>query len=260
MPLAPLTVNKTSGDWMWTAASVLSLHGSPRLQFDPALDVDFDAPSEEVRQSGLSMLERYVSKLLEASFEDSSLFWHYAVRHVPSPSLTCAGDHASKRSRSNVQFDNDMGMDDIPAFLPSLDQPVPAHGYAAFPLGSARSECFCGWDRDALDRGLCVVPAAICQDMGFPVCTFEPGTENGNVVTARILEAWASKAPAAEPGREWQCPHLDLSDSWGIQSARDTQEWMLSGSARVQASELLRAGEIVCFWAGAIVFISGRRV
>jgi len=110
MPLAPLVVNKTSGDWMWTAASVLGLRSSPKLEFDPALDINFDAPDDdEIKSSGLSMLERYVGKLLEASFEDSTLFWHYAMRHVPSPSLMCARNYTATNRKANVYmaFAND---------------------------------------------------------------------------------------------------------------------------------------------------------
>lgn len=254
MPLSPLIVNKTSGDWMWTAASVLSLHGSSRLQFDPSLDIDFDGESDDVKQSGLSMLERYVSKLLEASFEDSSLFWHYALRHVPSPSLVCADrDHSSKRDPDGsnfVRFEDDANIS-APANAPNVwdfipgNSSIPAYGYAAFPLGAAGSECFCGWARGPPDHPTwCQIPEAICRDMDFPVCTYDPSTEGGDIAIALIMDAWPSKAPAAAPGREWTCPHMDLSDSWGIMSAKDTQEWILRGNAKVQLSELLRSGNL----------------
>lgn len=60
MPMAPLVVNKTSGDWMWTAASVLPLR-TPKLEFG--------APFEEESTEGLSYLERFVDRLLQRSFQ-----------------------------------------------------------------------------------------------------------------------------------------------------------------------------------------------
>lgn len=59
MPMAPLVVNKTSGDWMWTAATILSMRG-PDLQFNPLGD-DSENP--------LSYLERFVQKVLDGAFQ-----------------------------------------------------------------------------------------------------------------------------------------------------------------------------------------------
>lgn len=250
MPLAPLVVNKTSGDWMWTAASVLSLHGSPSLEFDPALDVDFDGASPDLaKASGLSMLERYVAKLLEASFEDSSLFWHYAMRHVPSESLVCASvDHSSKLNSdgSFLSFVNDA---DIPPdedtnrsileFLPD-NQTIPAYGYAAFSLGAAASTCFCGWARVPPPSTLCQIPTPICQDMQFGACTFDPATEEGRAALSMILDAWPAKAPSAQV--EWPCPIVDLSDAWGIMGDAEAADWISKGSRSVRVSQVLRAG------------------
>jgi hypothetical protein len=146
MPLSPLILNKTSGDWMWTAASVLALRTS-KLQFDPTLSKDFDG-NEDAKTNGLSMLERYVIRLLDASFADSSLFWHYAMRHVPSPSLMCAKDYAStnyKPTGTKVSFVNDA---ELPAdLLSKIPSDIPMHGYGAFPLGGVKTSCFCGWTR-----------------------------------------------------------------------------------------------------------------
>ena len=277
MPLAPLVVNKTSGDWMWTAASVLALHASP-LAFDPALDVDFDAPGDEdVKRSGLSMLERYVARLLAASFDDSSLFWHYALRHVPSPSLVCARNYSANRrpSGTSMAFVNDaqvselLNSPNIPenySFLfcvikqvpsdasnPDILQQVggiPMHGYGAFPLGGAKSMCFCGWP--SVSSTLCRIPNATCRAVlghdssSSETCTYHPDTDAGRSVLARIIDAWAAS------GADWECPEIDLSDAWGVVSAKDADAWIASSSsssANTQApppamriSELLRAG------------------
>ncbi len=241
MPLAPLVVNKTSGDWMWTAASVLALR-TPKLQFDPVLDINFDVPdNENVKNSGLSMLERYVSKLLEASFDDSPLFWHYAMRHVPSPSLVCARDYYSSlwRRNSTITFVNDARVPSDaqnPDILQSVSPTtsIPVHGYSAFPLGAAKSMCFCGWP--ALPGTLCRIPNATCVALGFKTCAYDPGTQEGQDILATVVEAWATHA------QDWECPELDLSDAWGIMSAKDSDAWIASGSTSMKVSELLRAG------------------
>jgi hypothetical protein len=174
MPLSPLTINRTSGDWMWTAASVLSLR-SPKLEFDPSLGKDFDGDADAAT-SGLSMLERYVSKLLDASFADSSLFWHYAMRHVPSPSLMCAKDYVSetyKPAGTRMSFANDAQIPfdasnpDIMARLPTNS--IPMHGYGAFPIGGHASSCMCGWSR--VSSTVCEIPLAICRAAVAPNAT-----------------------------------------------------------------------------------------
>lgn len=244
MPLAPLVVNKTSGDWMWTAASVLGLR-SPKLEFDPALDVDFDFPkgNDDVKNSGLSMLERYVSKLLEASFDDSSLFWHYALRHVPSgPSLMCKKEYSDSTNsfrNQTMQFTNDAGIPfdaqnpDVMANLPAQkNASIPLYGYGAFPLGAVPSMCLCGWN---VSNGMCQIPAAVCQSSES--CLYDPATEAGKQTEQKILDAW----PTESQGR-WECPWLDLSDAWGIVSAKESDAWILGQQQSFRISELLRAG------------------
>jgi hypothetical protein len=81
MPMTPIQIDEHQS---WTVSSVLGLR-TDALKFDPALETDFGGiPPTEL--SGLSMLERYVNKLLQDSFTDSPTFWHYAMRHVPSDS------------------------------------------------------------------------------------------------------------------------------------------------------------------------------
>lgn len=242
MPMAPLTLKDpdTSENWMWTAASVLALRSSPKLAFDPSLPVDFDGDGKD---SGLSMLERYVSRLLDDSFADSSLFWHYAMRHVPTPSLACAKDYSStnyRPSSANLTFANDAR---LPPPVPDTPKDIPAHGYGAFPLGGARSMCLCGWPRSS-DQASCQVPPALCTHLGLAHnCSYDPSTQAGRGLRTSILRL----EQADWQGKSWPCPELDLSDAWGIISAKDSEDWIMAGSKPVaqqstRLSELLRAG------------------
>lgn len=266
MPLSPLILNKTSGDWMWTAASVLSLR-TPKLEFDPALSKDFD-DNQDAKTSGLSMLERYVIKLLDASFTDSSLFWHYAMRHVPSPSLMCAGDYSStnyKPAGTNITFANDAGIPsdatnpDILTKVPrnNTSTSIPMYGYGAFPLGGAGTMCFCGWTRVLVNSvAWCEIPPAICRHPAVSyqsinaLCRYrQSDAKNANQVIAKILDAWpaAAAALASASAAPWTCPELDLSDAWGIMPAKASDAWIRSGkdtstNPTFDVSELLRAG------------------
>jgi hypothetical protein len=114
------------------------------------------------------------------------------------------------------------------------------HGYGAFPLGGARSMCFCGWP--AFSSTLCTIPTATCRALQFASCLYNPSKQEGQAVLSQIVSAWS--APTA---MEWECPELDLSDAWGIVSAKDSDAWIASGSSSVnnpamKVSELLRAG------------------
>ena len=64
MPIAPLVLNETSGETMWTASTVQHLRDTG-LAFDPT--------------SGPG-LENYIERLLADSFSRVSTFWHYAAR------------------------------------------------------------------------------------------------------------------------------------------------------------------------------------
>jgi hypothetical protein len=80
----PMSSIKIDDHLAWTVSSVLGLR-TDALKFDPTLATDFGTKSI-IELDGLSMLERYVNKLLEDSFSRSPTFWHYAVQHVPSDS------------------------------------------------------------------------------------------------------------------------------------------------------------------------------
>jgi hypothetical protein len=83
----PMSSIKIDDHLAWTVSTVLGLR-TDALKFDPTLETDFGSmPPTELH--GLSMLERYVNKLLEDAFSHSPTFWHYAVRHVPSNSQVC---------------------------------------------------------------------------------------------------------------------------------------------------------------------------
>ena len=233
MPMAPLVINKTSGDWMWTAASVLSLR-TPKLEFDPTFS-NFDAPRDGEEEEGLSMMEKYVQKLLGRSFQDSALFWHYAMRHVPSDSLMCAkvvaakGSSALKLQNSKLIFTLEDGLkaQDPNLLVQAGTDGIQMNGYAAFALGgSSSTSCLCGWGTNA--AGACVVPSVICTSLPANAtqgCQYVPGTESRWQMEALILDAWEQEESHPEL---WPCPEMDFSDSWGLVPSDASDAWIQS--------------------------------
>jgi hypothetical protein len=217
---------------MWTAASVLALR-SPEFQFNPARPENLEKQSE----NGLSYLETFVRQVLQGSFQDSALFWHYAMRHVPSESLVCASDLLSRGSTQKagrLKF-ADMGVRlearDPAAFQQPPEDGFPLYGYAGFPLGSAPSGCLCGWKLIVLPAGdQCEAPSiGICSAVGLPVsnsrCLYNATDE---AMEARILNEWKP---------EWPCPDTDISDGWGIVPSTDAEPWItFAGNGNMTAS------------------------
>lgn len=223
MPLAQVEVDKTSGDWMWTAASVLALR-TPELEFNPA-----KSPTELEAEVGLSYMEAFVQKLLAGSFQDSALFWHYALRHVPSDSLMCAREDLAKgssklSSNASVIFVDDIGLSGKDPSIVSQAplRGYPMHGYAAFPIGSASKGCLCGWPLNA--KMQCEVPwPSMCVAAGIPLasagwaCVYSSEEEE-----SKILDMWQ---------QEWPCPDTDFSDSWGIVPSANAEDWIKASTS-----------------------------
>ena len=243
MPMHPITLDKNTGDWMWTAASVLGLR-TPELEFDYTRPTNFDDPTGAEDTSGLSTLEKYVGKLLSASFAESSLFWHYAMRHVPSDSLACARDLGAsnvpgvKAPGATIRFqNNDAGIPGLDmGRLPEYDM----HGYAAYPIGGIDYECFCGWTLHVVSPTLkeCEIPAEICQDIQYARqdCRYELASAEGRTAIASILQQWTNQGNYTSPahGGKWACPEMDLSDGWGIIPRFLSDQWIFGSQTLLE--------------------------
>jgi hypothetical protein len=249
MPMSPLVVNKASGDWMWTAASVLALR-TPSMQFDPA------TPSDTIDKNnyeGLSMMELYVQKLLSRSFEDTALFWHYAMRHVPSDSLLCASYVAESAANpiqngAKLDFFLDPTLSQLDPNLLTIarNASIPMQGYSAFTLGGIiDQDCLCGWTKVAK---ICQIPAIICREAAlFPNCSYPINTTQGWQTIQKILDAWKD-----DENLQWPCPSMDFSDSWGVVPGRHSDEWIAKSASstpssqrrylNVSLSEVIRSG------------------
>lgn len=180
------------------------------------------------------MLEKYVNKLLEGAFEDSPLFWHYAVRHVPSDSLLCEQVVEPQKAMRTLQF-REIQSSSETALLPVIN-PLPLYGYDAFPLGGVDEHCFCGWTLD-ISTNECIIPALLCQERNLSPCRLPHQSAELHAFTDSLMGDWTTTGT-------WECPETDLSDSWGIVPTIDAAAWIAQDTPVVQvlASDLLSYG------------------
>lgn len=134
LPVAKVSLADGGEQWTLTGAHDLLAR---KLSFDPLVAPDGVNSTQTV-------LQRYVSRVLASAYDSAPLFWHHALRHVPSESLMCEGSEGVRRpeGRDFVRFEN---LQHIP--VQALDglPPLPVQGYAAHPLGAAKTGCLCGW-------------------------------------------------------------------------------------------------------------------
>jgi hypothetical protein len=210
---------------MVTAASVLPLR-TTRLGYNPVANADFDSDAYSQNDetatvdNGLSMLEKYVSKLLANSFKDSSLFWHYAMRHVPSDSLMCTSfekipfPSGRKLSFGKPEFLANEALPELPEFR--------MYGHESFSIGS--TDCYCGWIKQTVgDRTQCTIPPTICTDIQMaPDCTYLIDDPKEQIVLDKVIEMWETYGMS----NIWYCPEMELSDVWGIVPDENVEDWI----------------------------------
>lgn len=227
MPMTTLQLNKDES--MVTAASVLPLR-TDNLRYNPVANANFDTEAyasdgqANTIDDGLSMLEKYVSKLLTNSFKDSSLFWHYAMRHVPSDSLMCTGFQQNQfpTPLPNISFK-------VPPIIENETPPLPEfrmYGYESFSIGGETDDCYCGWTkRNVNQRTQCTIPPDICRDIDLSPsdCTYLVGDQKEQDVLNKVVKMWEEYA--MRPGTVWYCPEMELSDAWGIIPDANAEDW-----------------------------------
>lgn len=169
--------------------------------------------------------------------QDSALFWHYAMRHVPSDSLVCASS-ATKQTTvlpkgSKLQFSVDAGLNasDPNLLLQAGSNSIPLYGYAAFSIGSSSGGCMCGWSSVS---GKCQIPADACAAIFSSAdCAYDPKADADKI--SAILQAMPARKGS------WACPDMDFSDSWGIVPIRNAEDWILLPTAAAAPPSVVSA-------------------
>ena len=239
----PMTQIDLNGDTeesvasMWSLVDVVELRALG-LEFDPVANVNFEDVHVPDDGSNLSMLERYVRRLLKSAYHTSPLFWHHAMRHTPSESLFCKGSYEEERKTSgaSIHFKN---LQDIQ--VPALNnlRPIAWQGINAHPVGATGVDCLCGWR--ILDS-MCQVPTEICIILSNTSnCNYlADSVIHANRMEALVRNQWTSHAAA--PG--WVCPEMDMSDAWGILPSVGLPQWFQNSgnSIEVSVGELLVRG------------------
>ena len=172
---------------------------------------------------GVDGLDAFVASAVSQAFQDSPLFRHYNVSHVPSDSRMCRDFRVLKRSQRKATVSS-YSAQGVVMLDTSIWPGLPAYGTEAFPI----SGCFCGWDGDGT---VCSPPGQVCSALRdlCPAFTQSPET------IARIKGAWQAT---------WPCPALSLSDHSGVLDASEMDDWLL-GTQRdysISGQDLLRRG------------------
>lgn len=102
-------------------------------EYDPTMPADFDG--SPLQSEHVSMLEKYVSEMLKDALAKSPLYWHYAMRYVPSDSLVCLGNYSSNFAAPGRKISVVSEKLSQTSKISNKLRDVDMLGYAAFPLG-----------------------------------------------------------------------------------------------------------------------------
>jgi hypothetical protein len=224
----------------------------------------------------VSALEDYVRTVTRRAEEQSPLFWHHVLRHVPSESQMCLGavsytpdppgtlplrslgdDPALAGSRYDTIRNNVVNMYETMAkeggtTQDTVDETPPddllrlfgAH-YTSFAAMNGR--CVCGW----LGASGCYVPAAVCayavQQTDATLAGLRAACDAAAGETvfydAAVLFWEVHLAVAAAPGLP-PCDNMAPSDLWGVLDGAFADRWIEGESftPTVDVREVLTTG------------------
>ena len=196
----------------------------------------------------LTYAEEWVQALMTEAYRKSPLYWHYSMRHAPSPSAVCArGPQFYPTGTMMMMMAPSSSSSRTAAAAAAAANNISQFGWAALTLGGQGSDCFCGWWRNATH---CAPPPALCAAL----VEFEY-----NARTAALCPLYAASEFDVEPAVrallasgqpwEWPCPALMASDHWGFLGTAGADPWariqsqgpsgLRTGALRWQTSTLL---------------------
>jgi hypothetical protein len=234
-----LPVLKLTSDEYDQAWSLKTIVQDNMPEFDPLMPPDYDGVPMQANET--SVIEKYVRQLLQDAYSNSPLYWHYAMRYVPSDSLVCLDDYSrnvapanSKIQIQSLQINSTSIGPSILAMLSNVD----LLGYAAFPLGD--NGCYCGWTNPQ-KSGWCTPPNStkLCELAGMAHnCTYIPMSTDERKIVLAAEDAWDNS---------WACPESDFSDAWGFIPQNSVNFWLQHpppSYMTAEISELLSNGRV----------------
>jgi hypothetical protein len=174
--------------------------GKPKI---PA--TKYDPITGKAQTPNITYTEEFIQSLTLEAYKSSPLFWHYSVRHSPSPSEVCR--RSTPRQPSEQPFTVGGGS----------NQAVQL-GFASMTLGGlGGADCHCGWWWSSTE---CRIPDALCdalvQILGFRrICVDQNKTYN-SLTDHRTVLAALDALKLKQPTLQYPCPALRVSEHWGL--------------------------------------------
>jgi len=174
----------------------------------------------------LTYTEDWIRSLMLDAYARSPLFWHYSMRHTPSPSTMC------QRAA------------EAPIPTNATGTAVPSYGWGALTLGGVGLDCYCGW---WLNSTHCQPPQAVCALLSqvayggsaqYQQClAYRAGTFDMEGAM-RTLETYLN----GQWPSSWACPSFMASDHWGFlgQPASVLNRTLFRGPSGLRAGSLAR--------------------
>ena len=150
----------------------------------------------------LTYTEDWIRSLMLDAYGKSPIFWHYSMRHTPSPSTMCQRTAPSPLNLSSA----------------SNIAPLSSFGWDALTLGGVGLDCYCGWWFNATH---CQPPEPVCALLyqvayGGPSqyqrCVLHKAGDFDMEGAMRSLEAYLN----GQWPSSWSCPSFMASDHWGF--------------------------------------------
>ena len=165
----------------------------------------FDPVTGKSQTPNITYTEEFIQSMTLEAYKSSPLFWHYNVRHSPSPSEVC------KRStpRRPMEQPFSAGVSGTQAIQ---------MGFASMTLGGlGGADCYCGWWLSSTE---CKIPDQLCdalvQILGFRrICVDQNKTYN-SITDHRIVLAALDALKLKQPNLQYPCPALRVSEHWGL--------------------------------------------
>ena len=183
---------------MWTLPIDRST-GKPR-----GMPSEYDPINGQSQSPNLTYIEDFIQSLTQAAYVDSPIYWHYNVRHTPSPSEVCKRTTPRKpNGASTFSIGSNAGT---------------VLGFSSMTLGGlGGADCHCGWWNTSTQ---CRIPDSLCaallQILGFTrICLTQKQLYNASdhLTVLAAIRALVAKQPSAAV---YPCPSLQISDHWGF--------------------------------------------
>ena len=169
----------------------------PTTQFDPI--------TGKSQTPNITYTEEFIQALTVEAYKSSPLFWHYNVRHAPSPSEVCK--RTIPRRPQEKTF-------------PVGKNQATQMGFSSMALGGLNGvDCYCGWWAPSSSTE-CKIPDDLCtslvQIIGFRRICIDQNRTYNSISDHKTVLAAIDALKSKQPDLQYPCQSLQISEHWGL--------------------------------------------